>query len=107
MGSICRPLECFMIAFLALNKEEVNFNKTVSIGHLHVERNLRSRRRLVADICGYQDCNQQAVASGIYLPQNMDFFLCRLHFRKAKTDPNWSFPKTNTSPYQVQRSRTL
>lgn len=48
-GSICRPLECFMIAVLALQKEQVNFGETVKIENLHIERNLRSRRRLVID----------------------------------------------------------
>lgn len=46
MGSVCRPLECFMVAFLALNKERVNFGETVRIEHLHIERNLRERRKL-------------------------------------------------------------
>jgi hypothetical protein len=31
MGSVCRPLECFEIAFLALIKEQVNFGTTVHI----------------------------------------------------------------------------
>jgi len=48
-GSVCRPLECFMIAVLAIQKEQVNFGETVRIENLHIERNLRSRRRLVID----------------------------------------------------------
>jgi hypothetical protein len=31
MGSVCKPLEAFEIAFLALNKEQVNFGTTVHI----------------------------------------------------------------------------
>jgi hypothetical protein len=38
-----------MIAVLALQKEQVNFGETVRIENLHIERNLRSRRRLVID----------------------------------------------------------
>ena len=30
-GSICRPLECFMVAVLALQKEQVNFGETIKI----------------------------------------------------------------------------
>ena len=48
-GSICRPLECFMLAVLAIQKEQVNFGQTVKIENLHIERNLRSRRRMVVD----------------------------------------------------------
>ncbi len=48
-GSICRPLECFMLAVLAIRKEQVNFGETVKIENLHIERNLRSRRRMVID----------------------------------------------------------
>jgi hypothetical protein len=48
-GSVCRPLECFMLAVLGLQKEQVNFGQTVRIENLHIERNLRSRRKLVVE----------------------------------------------------------
>ena len=48
-GSVCRPLEIFMLAVLALNKEQVNFGKTVVIEHLNIERNLRERRSLAVE----------------------------------------------------------
>jgi hypothetical protein len=88
-GSICRPLECFMIAVLALKKEQVNFGQTVRIESLNIERNLRPRRNLPADMCGFRGCNEPAIASGIW--QNTKTFrLCEKHLKQAETDSkNW------------------
>jgi hypothetical protein len=88
-GSICRPLECFMIAVLTLQKEQVNFGKTVVIDQLSIERNLRPRRNLPVDMCGFRGCKEPAIASGTW--QNTKTIpLCEKHFRQAKSDSkNW------------------
>jgi len=88
-GSICRPLECFMIAVLALQKEQVNFGETIRIENLNVERNLRPRRKLVVNVCGFKDCKEPAVAVGMW-QNKKEFLLCKRHLREAKKDPkNW------------------
>ena len=90
-GSVCRPLECIMLTFLALNKERVNFGTTVRIDHLHVERNLRPRRNLEADTCGFARCNKFAVGTGVYIKTGRKFFMCEGHFAEAKANPSlWS-----------------
>ena len=65
MGSICHPLEVFEIAFLALNKEEVNFGTTIRIENLNVMRELRTRRKGIVDKCGFKDCDKPAIVEGI------------------------------------------
>jgi len=35
-------------------------------------------------ICGYSGCKHKAVGSGLYLPKNQEFKLCKLHFENAK-----------------------
>jgi len=45
-GSVCNPIEAFMAAVLACQKEAVNFGQTVSIDRIIIERNLRERRKL-------------------------------------------------------------
>lgn len=89
MGSVCHPLEIFEIAFLALNKEEVNFGTTVTIENLNVMRDLRTRRKGIADKCGFKNCNSPAIVEGIWLDKKI-FPLCGKHLLQAKKDPkNW------------------
>ena len=89
MGSVCRPLECFMVAFLALKKERVNFGETIRIENLNVERNLRPRRKLVVDVCGFKGCKEPAVAVGLWRNKKQ-VLLCKKHLCEAKNDPkNW------------------
>lgn len=85
-GSICRPLECFMIAVLALQKEQVNFGETITIENLNVERNLRPRRRLVVDVCGFRGCNEPAVAVGVWR-EKQKLPLCEGHLLEAEGKP--------------------
>ena len=88
-GSIRRILECFMIAVLALQKEQVNFGNTVVIDRLNIERNLRPRRKLPVDMCGFRGCKEPAVATGLWQEKRV-LRLCTLHFKLAKGDPeNW------------------
>jgi len=85
-GSVCRPLECFMIAVLTLQKERVNFGETVRIENLHVERSLRPRRKLVVDTCGVRGCKEPAVAVGVWRAKN-ELQLCDKHRREAESKP--------------------
>jgi hypothetical protein len=34
--------------------------------------------------CGYSGCKNKAVASGLYLPKQQQFKLCKLHYESAK-----------------------
>lgn len=86
MGSVCKPLEVFEIAFLALNKEEVNFGTTVRIENLNVLRDIRTRRKGVADKCGYVKCDNPAVTEAIWQEKKI-FPLCEQHLLEAKKDP--------------------
>jgi hypothetical protein len=78
-----------MIAVLTLQKEQVNFGKTVVIDRLSIERNLRPRRNLPVDVCGFRGCKEPAIASGIW--QNTKTIrLCEKHLQQAKSDSkNW------------------
>jgi len=89
MGSVCKPLEVFEIAFLALNKEEVNFGTTVHIENLNVMREIRTRRKGVADKCDFAKCDEPAIAEGIWQEKKL-FKLCAKHLLEAKSSPkNW------------------
>jgi hypothetical protein len=89
MGSVCKPLEAFEIAFLALNKEQVNFGTTVHIENLNVLRELRTRRKGIACKCGYAKCDDPAIAEGIWQDKKI-FPLCAKHLLEAINNPkNW------------------
>ena len=85
-GSICHPLECFMLAVLTLQKEQINFGTTVTIQNLNITRNLRTRRKIVADKCGIKNCDNPAVAKGIWRDKKI-LPLCEKHLLEAKKDP--------------------
>jgi hypothetical protein len=84
-GSVCKPLECFMLAVLALQKERVNFGTTVTIQNLNITRDLRTRRKIVVDKCGFKDCINPAVAEAIWRDKKI-FPLCEKHLQEAKED---------------------
>ncbi len=89
MGSVCKPLEAFEIAVLALNKEQVNFGTTVRIENLNIMRELRTRRKGVADKCGFVKCDNPAIAEGIWQDKKI-FPLCAKHLLEAINNPkNW------------------
>jgi len=104
MGSVCRPLECFMVAFLALNKQRVNFGTTVTIENLAVQRNLRSRRRLVvplddsvkaADSAGVAEsvcdfCGKSPVV-GFFQNRKVGVWkrVCAYHAEDMRQSPKW------------------
>jgi len=90
-GSVCRPVEAFMASVIAMAKTGVNFGNTITIeGGLHVERNLRPRRRLVVDgpdQCTIALCKKIAVGSGVYLLRAEEYKLCVRHLAAAKDNP--------------------
>jgi hypothetical protein len=88
-GSICKPLEAFEIAVLALNKEQVDFGTTVHIENLNILRELRTRRKGVVDKCGFAKCDKPAIGEGIW-KEGKIFPLCVKHLIEAKNDTkNW------------------
>jgi hypothetical protein len=96
-GSICKPLEAFEIAVLALNKEQVNFGTTVHIENLNIMRELRTRRKGVTDKCGFAKCDESAIAEGIWKEKKI-FPLCAKHLITAKNDPkSWRLIKFDES----------
>ncbi len=82
-GSICKPMEAFEIAVLALNKEQVNFGTTVHIENLNVIREMRTRRKGVVDKCGFAKCDEPAIAEAIWKEKKI-FPLCAKHLVEAK-----------------------
>lgn len=49
-GSVCRAVESYMAGVLTIANSGVNFGNTVKIeGGLHIERNIRPRRKLVVE----------------------------------------------------------
>jgi len=99
-GSVCRPMECFMASVLGLAKEGVSFSNTITIeGGLHVERNLRPRRKLVVDesivddevlnqpVSGSREkcaiCGQPSYVRCIN-KDDSQVWLCRQHFKKQR-----------------------
>ena len=96
-GSICKPLEAFEIAVLALNKEQVNFGTTVHIENLNVFRELRTRRKGAVDKCGFAKCDEPAIAEAIWKEQKI-LPLCAKHLMEAKHDPkSWRLIKFDES----------
>jgi hypothetical protein len=49
-GSVCRPIESFMVSILALQESGVNFGSTIKIEKQIIERNLRPRRKLEYEV---------------------------------------------------------
>jgi hypothetical protein len=86
MGSVCKPLEAFEIAVLALNKKQVNFGTTVHIENLNILRELRTRRKGVADKCGFAKCDNPAISEGIWRDKKV-FPLCAMHLLEAINNP--------------------
>jgi hypothetical protein len=96
-GSICKPLEAFEIAVLALNKEQVNFGTTVHIENLNIMRELRTRRKAVANKCGFVKCDEPAIGEGIWNEQKI-LPLCAKHLIEAKNNPKmWRLIKFDES----------
>jgi hypothetical protein len=86
-----------MIAVLALQKEQVNFGQTIVIDRLNIERNIRPRRKLGIDMCGFRGCKEPAVASGVWR-NSKSFRLCEKHLEQAKADSkNWRVDENSES----------
>ena len=90
-GSTCRAIEAYMVSILATQKADVNICSTVKIEKIVIERNLRARRALVVEKpneCGYANCHNIAVGSGIYRGDR-EFQLCEKHLAEAKVSSDW------------------
>lgn len=103
-GSICRPLECFMLAVLALQKEKVNFGETVRIENLNIQRNLRSRRKLVVEdevvetvkepCCGF--CGRKPVVTGFrHVKSGICKYACSYHTNVLQNRTDWTEEGSN------------
>jgi len=95
-GSICRPIEAFLVAHLAIAVDPASTSNTVKIENLWIQRNLRSRRKLAVKegfgLCGFKGCGALAVASGVWLPRKEEYALCKKHRLEAQSNPGqWEF----------------
>lgn len=98
-GSVCRPIEAFMASVLTMQAEgNVNFGNTVEIGKLVIERNLRSRRRLVVEeeteithtvTCSW--CHKPAVNAVQNRDTGRSAYACEFHSKMIRSQPNWEF----------------
>lgn len=72
-GSVCRPVEAFFVAHLAIVADPASTSHTIRIKNLRIERNLRARRYLKVEnevephdlpqksvVCIYTDCFELA-----------------------------------------------
>lgn len=94
-GSVCRPIEAFMASVISAQKVGVNPKMTMEIGKLVIERNIRSRRKLLVEetevtekvmvtvTCGHVDCEKVAVGHGVFR-EKLPLPLCDDHFGEAQ-----------------------
>jgi hypothetical protein len=90
-GSTCNPIESFMAAIVATSQTGVNFGNTVNIEKIVIERNLRARRDLeaevnpdssvVKDVCVV--CGRSAFGV-VTRADDSRVFLCKIHYDVAK-----------------------
>ena len=60
-------------------------NPQLTLSNYHV-------KSLDKGCCGFSGCKNKAVGSGVYLPKNQVFKLCRLHLESARNSCKvWSF----------------
>jgi len=88
-GSVCRPIEAFMASIIAISEMGVNFGNTIEVKEIRIERNIRARRALVVEKpneCGFVDCHEVAVASGVWRDKR-ELLLCEKHLAEAKSNP--------------------
>lgn len=100
-GSVCNPIESFMASVIGLaNTDNVNFGNTVEIGKLVIERNLRSRRKLVVEeetevtetkTIGCSWCHKPAV--GIFKNRGTgnSAYACEFHSGFLRMQSSWAF----------------
>ena len=103
-GSVCRPIESFMASVVGLDREgDVNFGNTFEVGKIVIERNLRSRRKLVVETkktletetevthtVGCSWCHRPAVVvlGKVGFPQRREY-ACEYHVEEMKSQPMW------------------
>lgn len=102
-GSDCRAVESWLAGLVATSKGDqlrgVYPSNTVTIGELHIERNLRSRRKLVVEeerevtetvSCSY--CHRPAVAVMEH-SRGQQAYVCPTHRDFLKIQPNWKLSR--------------
>ena len=111
-GSTCRAIEVYLSALVATEKgcriNGVNPSSTIEIGKLVIERNLRSRRKLVIEEevvetvkvrgCGF--CHEAATGVLLYKPKTALIPLCEEHYRLLVRSPNYE--RTDLEVSQVE-----
>lgn len=110
-GSTCNPIESFMATIVACAETGVNFGRTVEIGKIIIERNLRPRRNLEADGdvsdavtvgCTVRGCTNSVVATAVYLPRNEEYRLCKGHLAEARQNPRlWRLDQGELLPGEL------
>lgn len=107
-GSVCRPVEAFMAAVVASNQAQqltsklgVNPSPTVEIGRLVIERNVRTRRKLVVE-----ETNEEVVEKVVAKPkperEPVDYSKLSLEELQALYDKytRWG-PHKHLGPYSM------
>jgi hypothetical protein len=88
-GSVCRAVEIYMVAIIEVIETGVHFSDTeqpIKIDKIVIERNLRPRRKLAVDACGFGGCDEPAVAVGMWRGKEK-VRLCEKHLLEAKGKP--------------------
>ena len=111
-GSDCRGIELWLAGLVATQKGSellgVNPSNTIAIGKLVIERNLRSRRKMVVveeeeeirkiiptQKCYVYDCTSPAVQMLYYKPMEEYFPACENHARQLLKDARWRTTKVS------------
>lgn len=102
-GSTCRAVELWLSALISTEKcsklSGVYPRNTVEIGKLVIERNIRSRRKMVIEEtteevitmakCFVNDCLNEAVTTARYKPEDAEYKICCIHAQEYRRDRRW------------------
>ena len=108
-GSDCRGVEAWLAGLVATTKGEqlagVYPSNTVEIGKLVIERNLRSRRKLVVEeevteskVLGCSWCHKPAVNIVQNKSTGQQAHACEFHSNFLRSQPNWESVKAVEVP---------
>lgn len=89
-GSVCRAVEIYMVTIIETAETGVHFSNTeqpINIERIVIERNLRPRRKLAVDVCGFSGCDEPVVAVGVWRGKK-EVRLCEKHLLEAKGKPS-------------------
>lgn len=96
-GSVCRCFESYVAGLVATYEQQgisgVHPSNTVEIGTLKIERNLRSRRKLVVEeetkvTIGCSWCHKTAVAVVVNKGTGRQAYACEYHRNFLKSQPS-------------------